>query len=42
VRTPDISQTRKTPETEGTRLVISEGWTKMEAPMMIPTTMAVA
>jgi hypothetical protein len=30
------------PETEGTLPVISDGCTKMDAPIMIPTTMAVA
>jgi len=34
--------TESTPGTVGTCRLISEGWTKMEAPMMIPATMAVA
>jgi hypothetical protein len=42
VNAPEISQTRKTPGIEGTCPVISEGWTKIEAPIMMPTTMAVA
>jgi hypothetical protein len=42
VSTPARSQTSNIPETLGTRLLISEGWTKIDAPMMIPTTIAVA
>src|SRR5258706_11108772 len=42
VSTPANSQTSKIPETLGTRRVISDGWTNIEAPMMIPTTIAVA
>jgi hypothetical protein len=30
------------PFMENTRPVISEGWTKIEAPMIVPTTMAMA
>ena len=42
VRIPATIQTERTPGTEGTWRLISEGCTKMEAPMMMPTTMAVA
>src|ERR1044071_7142782 len=42
VTTPATSQTESTPATLGTWRLISEGCTKIEAPMMIPTTMAVA
>jgi hypothetical protein len=42
VSTPASSQTSNIPEMLGTRLVISDGWTKIEAPMMMPATMAVA
>src|SRR5262245_11809373 len=42
VSTPAASQTSSTPATEGTRLVISAGWTNTEAPMIVPTTRAVA
>src|SRR5271169_253927 len=39
---PAAIQTERTPGTVGTWRLISEGCTKMEAPMMMPTTMAVA
>src|SRR5450432_352026 len=42
VRIPATIHTASTPGTLGTWRLISEGCTKMEAPMMIPTTMAVA
>jgi hypothetical protein len=42
VRTPATSQTRKIPAIEGTYPVISEGWTKIDAPIIVPATMAVA
>ncbi len=42
VRTPDASQTAKTPPTVGTAPVMTDGCTKIDAPMMMPTTSAVA
>src|SRR6516162_7604537 len=42
VKRPQIAHVQKTPLAEGTQRVISEGWTKIEAPMIVPTTIAVA
>src|ERR1039457_2518669 len=42
VKTPATTHTESTPGILGTCRLISEGWTKIEAPMMIPTTIAVA
>src|ERR1041385_3292937 len=42
VSTPAAIQTRSAPGTLGTSRLISAGCTKTEAPMMIPTTIAVA
>src|ERR1051325_12144578 len=42
VRTPAANHTERTPGILGTCRLISEGCTKIEAPMMMPTTMAVA
>src|SRR5437763_5709563 len=42
VSTPQTSHTANIPRTSGTSRVISEGCTKIDAPMMIPTTSAVA
>src|SRR5579872_6659599 len=42
VRSPDTSQTTYTVLTDDTAPVITDGCTKIEAPMMIPTTSAVA
>jgi len=39
---PAIRQTRKISPTEGTCPVISEGWKKIAAPIMVPATIAVA
>ena len=37
-----MSQTIKTPDIDGTWPVISDGCTKIDAPMIVPTTIAVA
>src|SRR5215469_4196955 len=42
VSTPATPQTESTPAKVGTCRLISEGCTKMDAPMMMPTTMALA
>src|SRR5438067_1444554 len=42
VSTPDAIQTESTPVLLGTLRLISEGCTKMDAPMMIPATMQLA
>jgi hypothetical protein len=42
VRRPATTHASVTPVSEGTRAVISDDWTKTEAPMMMPTTIAVA
>src|SRR5882762_3781155 len=42
VSSPAAIQTANTPGTDGTSRAISEGWTKIDAPMMMPTTIAVA
>src|SRR5688572_23453457 len=42
VSTPASAQTSAMPPASGTSRVISDGCTKIEAPMMIPTTIAVA
>src|SRR5438094_346640 len=42
VRTPDTIHTRYTAPSVGTVPVITEGCTKIDAPMMMPTTSAVA
>src|SRR5690349_12975032 len=42
VNTPAAAQTSSMPETDGTAPETSDGWTKTEAPMIVPTTIAVA
>ncbi len=42
VRAPATIHTASTPETEGTAPVTSEACTKIDAPMIVPTTIAVA
>src|SRR3954449_7073456 len=42
VNTPAAAQTSSMPETDGTAPDTSDGWTKIEAPMIVPTTIAVA
>ncbi len=42
VRAPATAQARMTPPADGTRAVISDAWTKIDAPMIVPTTRAVA
>src|SRR5204863_4643642 len=42
VSAPAATHTSKMPETDGIWRVISEGCTKIEAAMMVPTTIAVA
>ena len=42
VSTPAASQTSRMPDTDGICRVISDGCTKIDAPMMVPTTIAVA
>ena len=42
VRAPASAHARTTPPTERISPVITDGCTKIEAPMMVPTTMAVA
>ena len=42
VRQPATVHAASRPGIEGTAPVISDGWTKIEAPMMVPTTIAVA
>src|SRR3569832_788094 len=42
VNTPAAAQTSNMPETDGTAPETSDGWTKIEAPMIVPTTIAVA
>lgn len=39
---PEVSHTSNAPTTDGTCPVTSDGWTKIDAPMIVPTTMAVA
>ena len=40
--TPDAAHANTTAVGDGTRLVISEAWTKIDEPMIVPTTSAVA
>ena len=42
VSNPATAQAASRPGIHGTALVISDGCTKIEAPMIVPTTMAVA
>ncbi len=42
VRAPATTHTQSVPRTEGNCPVTSEAWTKMAAPMMVPTTIALA
>src|SRR5690349_6701187 len=42
VSTPETTQTANTPPTVGTAPVMTDGCTKIDAPMMMPTTSAVA
>ena len=42
VNTPAAAQTSSMPDTDGTAPDTSDGWTKIEAPMIVPTTIAVA
>src|SRR6202035_2271649 len=42
VRAPAATHTRRMPAKLGTDRLTSDGWTKIEAPTMVPTTMAVA
>ncbi len=42
VNTPATNQTAYTADSLGTEAVIADGWTKIDAPMMMPTTSAVA
>src|SRR3954463_1438989 len=42
VSTPATIQTKYTAESDGTAALIADGWTKIDAPMMMPTTRAVA
>src|SRR5262249_33089804 len=42
VSTPEIIQTANTPPTVGTVSLITDGCTKIDAPMMMPTTSAAA
>src|SRR5688500_19070533 len=42
VSTPAAPHTRSIPAGDGTAPDTSDGWTKIDAPMMVPTTMAVA
>src|SRR6267378_3038466 len=42
VSAPETAQTRNTTEIAPVRAVISDGWTNIDAPMIVPTTMAVA
>src|SRR5215471_10361227 len=42
VNTPATAQTSSMPDSEGTAPDTSDGWTKIEAPMIVPTTIAVA
>jgi hypothetical protein len=39
---PAASHASRIPPTDGICRVISDGWTKIDAPMMVPTTIAVA
>src|SRR5262245_63778247 len=42
VRTPAATQTSSMPAKVGTARLTSEGWTKIDEPTMVPTTIAVA
>ena len=42
VSTPATAQTSSMPDTDGTAPDTSDGWTKIDAPMIVPTTIAVA
>src|SRR5262245_49031154 len=42
VSAPAASQTNSMPANVGTALLTSEGWTKIDAPTIVPTTIAVA
>ena len=42
VRTPAATQTSSMPAKLGTARLTSEGWTKIDEPTMVPTTIAVA
>src|SRR6478672_1813557 len=42
VNTPAAAQTSSMPDGDGTAPDTSDGWTKIDAPMIVPTTIAVA
>src|SRR3954470_3164365 len=42
VSAPEASQTSSMPLNDGTALLTSDGWTKIDEPTLVPTTIAVA